>query len=121
MKKIIINGQYTKEYINDVKETVEVLKVKIMEAIKHHIRHGYSNKNIVMCKQHSYHIFDEYDAYMLYDALNLLDIEFDKHNIPITVCENGKKLMDILGFPEFFYENGINMETDISININILK
>lgn len=121
MKKMFVNGEYTKEYISDVQDTVEVLKAKILNAIKHHVKCGYSNKRIVMTKQHSYHISGEYDAYLLYDAMELLNKQFEKHNIPIIVCENGKRLMDILGYPEFFYENGIDMEFDISITVNILR
>lgn len=121
MEKMFVNGEYTKEYVNNVKDTVEILKVKILDVIKHHVEKGYSNKRIVMTKQHSYHIVDEYDAYVLYDAMELLNKQFEKHNIPIIVCENGKRLMDILGYPEFFYENNISMEFDISITVNILK
>lgn len=121
MKKIMINGEYTREYIIDVKDTVEILKVKILNVIKHHVKCGYSNKKIIMTKQHSYHIVDEYDAYVLYDAMELLNSEFEKYNIPIIVSENGKKLMDILGDPYFFYLSEISMEDDISITVNILR
>ena len=121
MEKIMVNGEYTKKYVGDVQDTVEILKVKILNVIKHHVKCGYSNKRIVMTKQHSYHICCEYDAYVLYDAMELLNSEFEKHNIPIIVCENGKTLMDILGYAEFFYENGIDMEFDISITVNILR
>ena len=121
MKKITINGEYTREYIIDVKDTVETLKVKILNVIKHHVEKGYSNKKIVMTKQHSYHIVDEYDAYVLDEALRVLNRQFEKHNIPIVVWDNGHTIMDILGDPYFFYINNISMEDDISITVNILK
>lgn len=121
MKKMFVNGEYTKEYITDVKDTVEVLKVKILEAIKHHVKCGYSNKRIVMTKQHSYHIVDEYDAYVLDEALRVLNRQFEKNNIPIVVWENGHTIMDILGDPYFFYLAEISMESDISITVNILR
>lgn len=121
MKKVMINGKYTNEYISDVKDTVEALKIKILNVIKHHVEKGYSNKKIVMTKQHSYHIVDEYDAYVLDKALRVLNRNFEKHNIPIVVYDNGHTIMDILEDTYFFYMNNISMEDDISITVNILR
>lgn len=77
--------KYSKEYNLEVKDTVEVLKVKILDAIKHHVEKGYSNCRIVMDKQHSYHVTCEYDGYVLHDAIGMLNREFYTRNIPIVI------------------------------------
>lgn len=101
-------------YNKEVENVVEVLKVKILEAIKHHVKCGYSNKRIVMTKQHSYHVTCKYDAYVLDKALELLSYNFRNNCIPITV-EYGDELLCFFG-----EDNTFNGEKDIPIIFNII-
>lgn len=70
---------------NAEREVIEKVKVKILDAIKHHIKKGYKNHEITMDKQHSYHVREERDIYILYHALNILNKEFEFNNIPIII------------------------------------
>lgn len=115
MKKMFVNGEYTKEYISDVQDTVEILKVKILDAIKHHVKKGYRNRRIVMTKQHSYHVTCKYDVYVLDEALTIISEKFSKYNIPIVI-EYSEELDSF-----FKADNSYFGEKDIPIIFNILR
>lgn len=99
---------------NEMEDIVNAIKVKILDAIKHHVKKCYHNKRIVMVKQHSYHIDNDYDAYVLNSAIEILNIAFIKHNIPITV-EVGNELQ------EYFNIICLNKQKDIPITFTINK
>lgn len=98
----------------DVENVIEEVKVKILNAIKHHVKKGYKNRRIVMNNQHSYHVTCNYDAYVLDKALELLSYNFRNNCIPITV-EYGDELLCFFG-----EDNTFNGEKDIPIIFNII-
>ena len=102
-------------YNKEVENVVEVLKVKILEAIKHHVKCGYSNKRIVMSNQHSYHVTCKYDVYVLDKALTIISEKFSEYNIPIAI-EYSEEL-DCF----FKADNSYFGEKDIPIIFNILR
>lgn len=103
------------KYTNDVKDAVEVLKVKILNAIKHHVKKGYKNRRIVMNNQHSYHVTCKYDVYVLDKALTIISEKFSEYNIPIAI-EYSEELDSF-----FKADNSYFGEKDIPIIFNILR
>lgn len=103
------------KYTNDVKDAVKVLKVKMLEAIKHHVKKGYKNRRIVMSKQHSYHVTCKYDVYVLDKALTIISEKFSEYNIPIAI-EYSEELDSF-----FKADNSYFGEKDIPIIFNILR
>lgn len=97
---------------NEMENIVNTIKVKILDAIKHHVKCGYSNKRIIMDKQHSYHIDNDYDAYVLNSAIEILNRDFYTHNISITVGV-GNELQ------EYFDIICLNKQKDIPITFTI--
>jgi|GEM_PF-4785858 len=110
----LVNNEIN-NFDKDVENVIEEVKVKILEAIKHHVKCGYSNKRIVMTKQHSYHVTCKYDVYVLDEALTIISEKFGEYNIPIAI-EYSEELYSF-----FKADNSYFGEKDIPIIFNILR